>query len=112
MQKTVQGQISKTLISGLPGGTYDWKSEHCLVYALLLPYQIISFGNNNKLYLETIQGWKEVVPVLLLKTVPGPGCFDRAEVHCFLPKFNKGKFVCICSCVHANFPSVAYSLQG
>lgn len=88
------------------------ESVHCLVYVLLLPFQIISFGNNNKLYLETIQGWKEVVPVLLLKTVLGPRCFDRAEVHCFLPKFSKDKFVCIRSCAHANFPSVAYSLQG
>jgi len=84
----------------------------CLVYDVSLPFKIISFRNNNKLYLETIQCWKTVVPELMLKAVSEPHCFDGAEVHCFLLKFDKGKFVCIRSRAHANFPSVAYSLRG
>lgn len=96
IQKTVQGEISKPFISGLPVGMHDLRSVDCLVYALLLEFQIISLRNNNKLNSETVQGWKEVVPVLLLRTVFGSHCFGGAEVHCFLAKLNKGKV-----CVHS-----------
>lgn len=106
------GQISKPFISGLPAGMYDLRSVDCLVYAPLLELQIITLRNNNKLNSETIQGWKEVVPVFLLKTAFGSQCFDGAGVHCFLAKLNKSKFVCIHSCAHAHFPSVPHSLRG
>lgn len=83
---------------------------HGLLSVLSPPFPIILF-RNNKLYVETTQGQKEVAPLLLLKIVFGPHCSDGAEVHCFLHKFNKGKFVCICFYAHANFPSATYSLQ-
>jgi len=31
-------------------------------YAALVPLPIKQFRNNNKLYLETIQDWKEIAP--------------------------------------------------